>query len=183
MSESDYEYSVQALDIALASADCVKLITDHRDDYSQYEGYVIAVSDKLALLQIIDDWHTDGFAVFALSHLAGWRQSPTETGRSTILRALGFHKSVQPDGLNFDSLPELCWALKAMEKTIAVHISDGCEVGEIAHVSRRLILNGIDAVAAPIEGPVEIDWEDISQISFDDEYTTGLKTYVQSLKS
>ncbi|BBF82227.1 hypothetical protein EM6_2859 [Asticcacaulis excentricus] len=38
-------------------------------------------------------------------------------------------------------------------------------------------------MAAPLEGPVEIDWEDISQISFDDEYTTGFKDYLQSLKS
>lgn len=183
MSDNDYEYPVKTLNVALASTDCVKLITDHLDDYSQYEGYVIALTEKLALLQTIDDWHTDGFAVFALSHLVGWRQSPTETGRSIILRSFGIHKGVQPDGINLNSLPELCWALKTLEKTIAVNIGNECEVGEIAQVSRRLILNGIDAVAAPLEGPVEIDWENISQISFDDEYTTGFKAYLQSLKS
>lgn len=141
------------------------------------EGYLVEVSEELAVLQLLDD-HTmtlNGYAAIRRRDIRRWRIDDGFRPRSLALRGEAPGAPDLPPDLDWRSL--LCWASHRYP-LVGVEMEEkapGCIwVGAVARTGRRRVsLDTVDADGTPGAG-ARLAYAEITQVTFGDGYTTAL---------
>ncbi len=156
---------------------------DYEDDFS---GYIVAESESLICLWVVEDWHHNGFLVSPKNVITNVKHEDYELKAHEILMKEGVASQISaPRKLNIDSYWQMFKSLKNENQVIVIEskYDQQCAVGLITNVNKSegyLDLKGFDACAKWFKGTFRIPFNDILFVKFDDEYSSVLYKYCDS---
>lgn len=144
------------------------------------QGFVIALSADLVLIQAIHDWHDAGALVLPVDAIETCEASDHLEDQMTILQFNSVKRTKRYSWLRLSSWAELFRALVPKGRFVVVSFGDEAEVGQVDAVgSDSVDLKVIDAGGNWIEDIVECAFEDITMVEFDDNYSRVLQRYAE----
>lgn len=161
--------------------DTVVRVERKRFDEENLDGFVVGMSDVLLLLQPVegDTLLLNGYSVVRLRDVSSWRVDPTFVTRA--LRLLG-RKPVVPEGIGLSDWPLLLASAQQKYPFLMIETemkAPGCGfIGRVMkQTTRRIHLEEVDP-RGYWAGVTKFACKDITQVGFDDGYTTALAALV-----
>lgn len=146
----------------------------------EFDGYVLACSDSLVCLAILDDRiRFNGIEIFYIEQITQLdAPTPHATFFETAVRLRGDSTPVLPP-LNLSSIKSVLESLAKNAPLVVIHREnqdpDICEIGQIAALdSDTFQLREIDPDADWADETTEFRYADISRVGFGGEYEAAL---------
>ncbi len=157
-----------------------------RVDSHFIQGFPLAVSERLVLLQYVYDFHIDGFMLLRLRDISDWKIGDTNMFQRRLLLEEGVFDQVQFDFMApIDSFPEFLRSLPPTELVIvesertdppAMHI------GTIASAdSRTVAINYITGIARQEDTPRQMVVRDIASCRIRTNYISFYQRHFDRL--
>lgn len=150
-------------------------------------GYLLAMSDSLALMHVFHDFQPDGYVIIRTSDVEAVRCGPYEQWWDHVLEREG-----ACSGLRLPFRPDLTDMRSAIENVSAeyeqliVKCEDEDEDIQDFHIGALMWSNENEIVMRHYDGlgywkavPAEIDIEDVSQVQFDTPYINCFSKYTR----
>lgn len=154
-------------------------------DENKIQGFVLAVSPSLVLIQYVYDFNLDGLMVLRTEDISAVERSKTEEFQQSLLEAEGLFARV-PFGYAVD-LTDWRSAISGLSSGYPLLILE-CELLKDPDFAIGRVLNvGVDTVtlryftgaATWIEEPVKLRYEDITSCQANTNYTNVYQRYFE----
>jgi len=163
------------------------LVTISRDieDVENVHGFVLAVSPRLVLLHELSDFHLDGYCILSRLDISRARSGRFERYRSAILKA---ERVLCGIGLK-DEIDLADWesALRSLKKLGRNVIVEGERpevdeflIGRIQRINKKSVtMQSFDALGVWETETHRLAYDEISSVSFDNEYVNTFSKYLR----
>ncbi|MBN2212320.1 MAG: hypothetical protein JW709_13060 [Sedimentisphaerales bacterium] len=172
----------------IAKSAVIKIYTDIEGEEEEYYGVPVLVSRSLLAFQEIRDFHFDGYRIVRLKDIVKIRRSKCDVVQEKILKHTGeFAKYSIPGWLRVGSWKILLKSIKG--RNLCICIASGLMdvnvfvVGEIyALKDDAVVLKSFDAHGNWCKPKHRINYSDITEVSFGDEYSVTFNEFVKNGK-
>lgn len=151
-------------------------------DENHIDGFVIAISDSLLLLHLVDGntLQLDGYSALRLRDISSWRMDETFIARA--LRLLE-RWPAPPDGVSLADWPSLIASTQQREPLVMIKTekkAPGCGyIGLLVRQTKRhAVLKEVSPSGCWREEETKFAFSDITQVMFGDGYTQTLAVLV-----
>lgn len=150
-------------------------------------GFVLGVGKELVLLHQFHDFYPDGYAALRLEDIVTIRSGEQERFFESILHREGLMDEVGiADPPSLDSLPALLEDLKRRERNVVLEVEgDDSDEDDEFLIGRivRLTPDGVELLYFDPLGqwdldPIEIGFDEITQVQFETPYVNKLSKYL-----
>lgn len=170
----------------IARFSIIKLYVDVEGDEDEYTGMPVRISSSLMAIQELDEFHFNGYRILRLKDIVKVRRSRCETTQQKILKSTG--ELENHDALSWLRLGSWRSLLSCLKKQKAcVCISSGLikvnvfAIGEIHHLAdKTVVLNSFDAHGQRCSPKHRLQYSDITEVLFGDEYSVTFNNFVKN---
>ena len=146
----------------------------------EHEGFVIALSPALVLLQAIHEWQDVGALVVPVEGVEGLEVSDFHDDQLKILDFNSVKRTKRYGWVRLGGWQDLFKSLQFKEKFVVVSAEDGTEVGLVDTIEADcVVIKAIDPGGNWQADEVEWPFDDIALVQFDDSYSRTLQRYVE----
>ncbi|WP_303830378.1 hypothetical protein [Asticcacaulis taihuensis] len=150
----------------------------------EHEGFVIALSPALVLLQAIHEWQDVGALVAPVETVEAVEISDYHDDQIKILDFNSVKRTKRYGWVRLGGWQDLFKSLQFKEKFVVVSAEDGTEVGLIDTIEADcVVIKAIDPGGNWQADEVEWPFDDITLVQFDDSYSRTLQRYVEKRAS
>lgn len=155
------------------------------EDVENVHGFVLATSEDLVLLHEVNEFHLDGFRILRRVDIARARHSQYERYRAAILKSEKQLKNVGlSEELEIDRWESAFRSLKGIGRNLIVEAEhpevDEFLIGKIVRVNKKSVtLRNFDALGMWDQEPRRLGYDDITSVTFDNEYVTIFSKYLR----
>ena len=149
-------------------------------DDGSHEGFVLALSDKLVLLQAIYEWQDTGALIVPIERVESCDISDHHDDQVKILAFNSVKRTKRYSGIKVANFAELFKSLKPKNRFVVISVEDEADVGQIDSIgSDHVVLKAIDPGGNWMDDEIECPFEEITSVQFDDSYSRVLQRYVE----
>jgi hypothetical protein len=146
----------------------------------EHEGFVIALSPALVLLQAIHEWQDVGALVAPAESVEAVEVSDFHDDQLKILDFNSVKRTKRYGWVRLSGWQELFKSLQFKEKFVVVSAEDGAEVGLVDTIETDcVVIKAIDPGGNWQADEVEWPFDDITLVQFDDSYSRTLQRYTE----
>ena len=150
----------------------------------EHEGFIIAMSTALVLLQAIHEWQDVGALVAPVDLVEAIEISDHHDDQMKILDFNSVKRTKRYGWVRLGGWQDLFKSLQFKEKFVVVSAEDGTEVGLVDTIEADcVVIKAIDPGGNWQADEVEWPFEDITLVQFDDSYSRTLQRYVEKRAS
>jgi hypothetical protein len=150
----------------------------------EHEGFVIALSPALVLLQAIHEWQDVGALVALVETVEAVEISDYHDDQIKILDFNSVKRTKRYGWVRLGGWQDLFKSLQFKEKFVVVSAEDGTEVGLIDTIEADcVVIKAINPGGNWQADEVEWPFDDITLVQFDDSYSRTLQRYVEKQAS
>ncbi len=161
---------------ALANETYIRLNLDD----SSHEGFVVGLSDKLVLLQVVYEWQDTGALVVPIERVESCDVSDHHDDQIKILAFNSVKRTKRYAGVKLANFAELFKSLKPKNRFVVISVEDESDVGQIEAVEAgQVVLKAVDPGGNWMDDELECPFEEITSVQFDDSYSRVLQRYVE----
>lgn len=152
-------------------------------------GIPLAATERLVLLQEVQEFHLDGYTVVPMTNVLALRSGRAEQTIQRILTAEGvYQRAGMPYELVLDDFSALFRSLKKLGKCAIVELLPedvrdapaGFFIGSVVGMSNRSVaLRHFDALGRWASEPSIVPYDMIKWVTFDTEYINVFTKYLQ----
>lgn len=142
----------------------------------------LKVGQDLVFVQYLYDFLIDGYKILRIKDITAIRSGDQERFSEKILRDEGILNQIKTPPVNVNNWGTVLHDILVLEKNVVVE----CEIlgefyiGRIVEVSKTtLSLLHFDPLGVWDDEPTQIDFKDISVVSFDDRYSSIMSKYTR----
>ena len=174
------------IDQAITKRRVLRILTVVDDEEDYFIGIPVKRSRSLVAIHRLIDFHFDGYTCIRLKDVTDVRRSRSEVTQERILRSTGEIQNFDnPPWLRIGSIKSLLLCLK--ERKICACVSsalfdvDVFAVGTVDALREgSVVLKSFDAHGDWIVPKHEIKYSDITEVTFEDEYSTVFHQFIAS---
>ncbi len=149
-------------------------------DDSSHEGFVVGLSEKLVLLQVIYEWQDTGALVVPIERVESCDISDHHDDQIKILAFNSVKRTKRYAGIKLANFAELFRSLMPRGKFVVISVEDESDVGQIDAVEAdQVVLKAVDPGGNWTGDELECPFEEITSVQFDDGYSRVLQRYVE----
>ncbi|MGN6365158.1 hypothetical protein [Asticcacaulis taihuensis] len=150
----------------------------------EHEGFVIALSPALVLLQAIHEWQDVGALVAPVETVEAVEISDYHDDQLKILDFNSVKRTKRYGWVRLGGWQDLFKSLQFKEKFVVVSAEDGTEVGTVDAIEADcVVIKAIDPGGNWLPDEIEWPYDDITLVQFDDSYSRTLQRYVEKRAS
>ncbi len=170
----------------LAKSSKIKIYLDTPSENDEYSGIPIRLSRSLVAIHDIREFHFDGIRVIRLKDIVKVRRSNVEIVGQKILKSTGeMENHFSPSWLRIGSWKSLLTCLKTQRKCVCIERSivarNSFVMGYIYSLKdKAVILKSFDTDLEWNKPMHSIEYSDITEIYFDDEYSVTYSNFVKN---
>lgn len=146
----------------------------------EHEGFIIALSPALVLLQAIHEWQDVGALVAPVEGVEAIEISDYHDDQMKILDFNSVKSTKRYGWVRLGGWQDLFKSLQFKEKFVVVSAEDGTEVGLVDAIEADcVVIKAIDPGGNWQADEVEWPFDDITLVQFDDSYSRTLQRYTE----
>jgi hypothetical protein len=151
----------------------------------EHEGFIIAVSPALVLLQAIHEWQDVGALVAPVDLVEAVEISDYHDDQINILDFNSVKRTKRYGWVRLGGWQDLFKSLQYKDKFVMLSANDdSADVGKVDTVESELVvLKAVDPGGNWYEDEIEWPFDDITLVQFDDSYSRTLQRYVEKRES
>ena len=145
-----------------------------------HEGFIVGMSDTLVLLQVVYEYSDYGALVLPVDSVQSCEMSEYHDDQLKIIAFNSVKRTQRYKWVRLDNFVELFRSLMPKKRFVVLSFGDSADVGLIEDVGADSVdLKAVDPGGNWSDDTLECDFEELTSVQFDDNYSRVLQRYVE----